>query len=444
MTETEKRLWPASWSTFWQGVLHVAIATAVGSVVILAFGFVLIAIFTAEPDVLGTVLMGVPCAEVAFVVVALMAAFFAGGSRGTMTAIWLSTMLGVLASALALPVLLFSRAPAGFTSGSAAVAGVGVGVALLLFHFLRREVAAAHLLFVMLLALLLLGLTTVVTLAMATHSAQRLSMHVLGCDATSFLGTVHVLVGFPLTVAVAAWILTRIAERPRSAPVPSDRVMIFLIVAVIGVGALAAVLLDNAKPGHPSPIHCRSNLRQIGLAIQMYRNDFNDYFPPSFGTLYPQYVSSRMVFVCSEDMQKQGHVETATVRGLPVGPESGSYAYVRPRHPFGKIPDPSTAVVAFDRRGNHADGCNVLYADGHIEFRPNFVYRPRSALHTAVLQGDAAEVRRLIAAGANINALDANGITPLDAARAEGHDEIVNLLEAARRTDGGKPANKTD
>jgi ankyrin repeat protein len=48
----------------------------------------------------------------------------------------------------------------------------------------------------------------------------------------------------------------------------------------------------------------------------------------------------------------------------------------------------------------------------------------------AAYYGDLSEVKRLLAAGAQVNAQDKNGITALMAAALEGHREIVELLLA--------------
>jgi ankyrin repeat protein len=55
----------------------------------------------------------------------------------------------------------------------------------------------------------------------------------------------------------------------------------------------------------------------------------------------------------------------------------------------------------------------------------------KTALHLAAAAGHAAVVRTLLAGGAHVEAQDSDGFTPAQRARENGHDEIVRLLEAA-------------
>ncbi|EQC38922.1 serine/threonine protein kinase [Saprolegnia diclina VS20] len=55
----------------------------------------------------------------------------------------------------------------------------------------------------------------------------------------------------------------------------------------------------------------------------------------------------------------------------------------------------------------------------------------RTPLHSASLRGNVAVVKRLLQADANINALEANGCTPLDLATRAGHLDVCALLQAA-------------
>jgi type II secretory pathway pseudopilin PulG len=78
-----------------------------------------------------------------------------------------------------------------------------------------------------------------------------------------------------------------------------------VVIAIIAL--LAAILYPTlfTSKAQAQATRCRSNLRQIGLAVQIYRDDFDE-LPPHLSTLYPAYVSDARLFVCPSDPQ-QGH-----------------------------------------------------------------------------------------------------------------------------------------
>jgi type II secretory pathway pseudopilin PulG len=46
---------------------------------------------------------------------------------------------------------------------------------------------------------------------------------------------------------------------------------------------------------------CKSNLRQMGVAILVYRGEHNGANPPWLSKLYPEYLDDKRVFVCRSD-----------------------------------------------------------------------------------------------------------------------------------------------
>ncbi|MCR4319102.1 MAG: DUF1559 domain-containing protein [Candidatus Brocadiaceae bacterium] len=131
---------------------------------------------------------------------------------------------------------------------------------------------------------------------------------------------------------------------------------------------------------------CASNLKQIGLALNMYANDNGEAFPTtsgsddapeelqSLGKLFDAYLTDRKVFRCTSDTAvSESSVLSLTTTNTSFIASTCSYGY-DDNHTA--TMDPGTAIAA-DRLGtsttlsaNHGQkGQNVLYIDGHVEWK---------------------------------------------------------------------------
>ena len=146
--------------------------------------------------------------------------------------------------------------------------------------------------------------------------------------------------------------------------------LIELLVVIAIIGILAAMLLpalSSAREKGRSAV-CISNLKQIALAINMYADDYNDYYPPSYiatvgdwplfiakyiaksQTSYaPGTIDSSKAFLCPSGVQ--------TMPGLPIRLMYSAHTTLFPA-------DPANASVLWKRARVSRPSEVVLVTDG--------------------------------------------------------------------------------
>jgi len=198
--------------------------------------------------------------------------------------------------------------------------------------------------------------------------------------------------------------------------------LIELLVVISIIALLAAILFpvfararENARRAS-----CQSNLKQLGLGIMQYVQDYDETYPYSYSgngdarrwptNIFP-YVKSSQVYLCpSADNPAPGTDVTANpARGVRYGMNndfgSASNTYPAPVK-AAAIPRPAELILLTDTfyksgvqdpfitgytnpntDNRHFDGANLAYADGHVKWQKQEVYtkQPSEANYTRIL-----------------------------------------------------------
>lgn len=75
-------------------------------------------------------------------------------------------------------------------------------------------------------------------------------------------------------------------------------ILVVLVILALLVALLLPVVSESRRRSRESV--CMNNLRQLGMAIQLYRNDHEQHYPPTIRPILP-YVKSQEVFRCPLD-----------------------------------------------------------------------------------------------------------------------------------------------
>ena len=148
---------------------------------------------------------------------------------------------------------------------------------------------------------------------------------------------------------------------------------VVILIAVAGLLILFGPLHPRYPRDTSQRVPCMANLRDLGLALVLYANEYGDRYPPA--GQWCDLLASQYVRETGESAQK-----FKRVRRCPKVSKNGwGYALNPLAHPTG---DPNT-ILAFESdagwngvggpellvTGRHrGEGCNVLFVDGHVEF----------------------------------------------------------------------------
>jgi hypothetical protein len=161
--------------------------------------------------------------------------------------------------------------------------------------------------------------------------------------------------------------------RPMRATRPRKRFLTAAVLALAGCILAVAIILSsvNRPRVYSNRVKCMSNLKQIGLAIELYsNNEKNQAFPPDIKTIFETQDLTASVFTCpsSNDIPATGPTTRATAQAM-LTPGHLSYIYVGGGLTAATVtPD---MVLAYEPLTNHSnDGMNVLFGDFSVQWLP--------------------------------------------------------------------------
>jgi prepilin-type processing-associated H-X9-DG protein len=152
---------------------------------------------------------------------------------------------------------------------------------------------------------------------------------------------------------------------------------------IVGQQALlASILLPSLNRARETAnrVKCASNMRQIGMGILMYSNENRGKYPPDLGTVLATQDLTPDVFTCPSGDGPAGPPPVAPgPNAQPGSPEHKKWqadltAWVNENSPYVYLGAGmnntvgADVIVLYEKPEDHAQGMNMLFGDGHVEF----------------------------------------------------------------------------
>lgn len=159
--------------------------------------------------------------------------------------------------------------------------------------------------------------------------------------------------------------------------------LIELLVVIAIIAILASILFPVFAKAREKAREtaCKSNLRQLGLSIRMYADDWDGSMPianaqpsldgaPGLVDVIDPYVKNTQIYRCPSDRDNKYRTEKTSYNY-----GSGWFNVGMGVHeldsPYNQEPS-DCPILADAVKGWHTQGVNVLYADGHVKVMKDY------------------------------------------------------------------------
>ena len=180
---------------------------------------------------------------------------------------------------------------------------------------------------------------------------------------TSLIPAIGVILGV-IAVILSALVLHR--NRPGRTMAVAGLTMgiLGILLNCLAIGASWYLATNRAMPRAKQAV-CRANLKNLATATMMYSVDYDEQPPPNLAALNPYLGGPGAMMTCPSRKNPQ--------------PGRLDYVYVPPATRIIRVERPGDTILMCDLKGNHDDGRNVAFVDGHVRWMTESEFQSRLA-----------------------------------------------------------------